>query len=174
VHLDRPHPRVEPARQHPHGVARAERARPQRPSHHRADAAQRERAVDVQSRVAVRDGAADRALGHMLERGQQRVDPRALDRRHGHDRRARHELGGLRARALGVGGVRLRHGDDAVLDAELPQHRHVLARLRHHAVVGRDAEQEQVDPGRTRDHCPHEALVPRHVDDRKLPSVRKC
>ncbi len=30
--------------------------------------------------------------------------------------------------------------------AELPQYRQVLARLRHHAVVGGHAEQEQVDP----------------------------
>ena len=36
------------------------------------------------------------------------------------------------------------------LDAERRQHRRVLARLRHHAVVGGDGHQVQVDPGRAR------------------------
>ena len=38
-------------------------------------------------------------------------------------------------------------------------------RLRHHAVVGGDHQQEQVDAGGAGDHGAHEALVAGHVDD---------
>ena len=59
------------------------------------------------------------------------------------------------------------------VDAELPQHGDVLARLRHHAVVRRDAQQEQVDPGRPRDHRPHEPLVAGHVHHREPAATRQ-
>ena len=55
------------------------------------------------------------------------------------------------------------------VDAERRQHRRVLARLRHHAVVGGDDHQEQVDARRARDHRAHEPLVPGHVDHRQPP-----
>ena len=51
------------------------------------------------------------------------------------------------------------------VDAQRLQHGRVLARLRHHAVVGGDRHQEEVDPGRARDHRAHEPLVPGNVDD---------
>ena len=56
--------------------------------------------------------------------------------------------------------------------AERREHRGVLARLGHHAVVGGDDHQVQVDPGRARDHRAHEALVAGHVDDRQ-PAPRR-
>ena len=62
---------------------------------------------------------------------------------------------------LGVDGVGLRHGDDAVLDAEQPQDREVLVRLRASALAGVDHEEEEVDTRRARDHRAHEALVAR-------------
>ena len=49
----------------------------------------------------------------------------------------------------------------------------VLARLRHHAVVGGDDQQEHVDAGGARHHRAHEPLVPRHVDDRQPPAGRE-
>ena len=49
----------------------------------------------------------------------------------------------------------------------------MLARLRHHAVVGGDHQQEHVDPGRAGDHRAHEPLVPRHVHDRQPPARRQ-
>ena len=49
----------------------------------------------------------------------------------------------------------------------------MLVRLRTRALGGVDHEQEQVDPGRARDHRPHEALVTGHVDQRQPPSVRE-
>ena len=96
---------------------------------------------------------------------------RALD---GDDRRAGNELLRLGARELErllVDGVGLRHRDDAALDAEQPQDREVLVRLRPRALVRVDHEQEEVDAGRAGDHRAHEALVPGHVDDRQLRPV---
>jgi hypothetical protein len=79
----------------------------------------------------------------------------------------------LLARAVRVGEVGLRGRRDARVDAERLQHGRVLARLRHHAVVGGDDEQEQVDAGRARDHRADEALVPGHVDERQQPFPRR-
>ena len=44
----------------------------------------------------------------------------------------------------------------------------MLARLRHHAFVGRDHEQHDVDPADAAQHVLDEALVPRHVDDAEV------
>ena len=41
----------------------------------------------------------------------------------------------------------------------------MLPRLRHHALVGRDDEQHQVDAADARQHVLDEALVAGHVDD---------
>ena len=43
--------------------------------------------------------------------------------------------------------------------------REVLARLRHHALVGRDHEHREVDAADAGEHVLHEALVAGHVDD---------
>ena len=51
------------------------------------------------------------------------------------------------------------------LHAEQLEDREVLARLRHHAFVGGDDEQREIDSGRAGDHRAHERLVPRNVDD---------
>ena len=41
----------------------------------------------------------------------------------------------------------------------------VLAGLRHHAVVGGDHQQREVDAGDAGEHVAHEALVAGHVDE---------
>ena len=74
---------------------------------------------------------------------------------------------------LGVDGVRLRHGDDAAVDAEQAEDREMLVRLRPRTLAGVDHEQEEVDAGRTGDHRANEPLVPRHVDERESPPVRE-
>ena len=79
-----------------------------------------------------------------------------------------HELLRLCARELErlvVDEIGLRQRDDAALDAEQPQDREVLVRLRPCALARVDHEQEEVDAGRAGDHRAHEALVPGHVDD---------
>ena len=51
------------------------------------------------------------------------------------------------------------------LHAEQSENREVLARLRHHAFVGGDDEQRDVDSRRAGDHRAHEGFVPGNVDD---------
>ena len=68
---------------------------------------------------------------------------------------------------LGVDRVGLRDRDDAALDAEEPEDREVLVRLRTRALRGVDDEQEEVDPRRAGDHRPHEPLVAGDVDERQ-------
>ena len=72
-----------------------------------------------------------------------------------------------------AGGVDLGERDSAGGNTEHLHHLEVLTRLRHHAVVGRNDEQEEVDAGCAGDHGAHEALVPRHVDDAQLPPGRQ-
>ncbi len=81
----------------------------------------------------------------------------------------RHELPSFLERelqCLGVDGIRLRDGDDTVLDPEQPQDGEVLMRLRACPLSCVDDEQEEVDSGGARDHRPHESLVAGDVDDR--------
>ena len=49
----------------------------------------------------------------------------------------------------------------------------MLVRLRPRALARVDDEQEEVDPGRARDHRADEALVARHVDDARAAAVRE-
>src|SRR5712691_10930020 len=49
----------------------------------------------------------------------------------------------------------------------------ILVRLRPCAFGRVDHEQEEVDPGRARDHRPDEPLVPGNVDQRQTSPVRK-
>ena len=58
-----------------------------------------------------------------------------------------------------------------MLDAEQPQDREVLVRLRPGALARVDDEQEDVDPGGAGDHRADEALVPGHVDERQHAAV---
>jgi hypothetical protein len=53
----------------------------------------------------------------------------------------------------------------AAFDAELVEDGEVLARLRHHAVVGRHHQQREVDACRAGEHGVDEALVAGHVDE---------
>ena len=76
------------------------------------------------------------------------------------------ELDGLVALAgVGAEAVELAQGDDAVAQAEQLAHVQVLARLRHHALLGRDDEQHEVDAAGAGDHGADEGLVTGDVDD---------
>jgi hypothetical protein len=125
----------------------------------------------VQARPTAVGRPAGQSLGHLAQRGQQLVEPGALARGHAHDRHARHQLRGLLGGQLRLADVGLRDRHHPVLDAELAEHREVLARLRHHAVVGGDAQQKEVHARGARDHRPHEALVPGDVDHRQPSAV---
>ena len=64
-----------------------------------------------------------------------------------------------------VGEIDLGERDDSAPGAEQVQDVEVLLGLRHHAVVGGDDEQHEIDAVRAGEHVADEALVPRHVDD---------
>ena len=62
--------------------------------------------------------------------------------------------------------------EDAAPHAEQVQDVEVLLGLRHHAVVGGDGEQHEVDAVRAGEHVADEALVAGHVDDADARAVR--
>ncbi|MNC84609.1 hypothetical protein D3C83_01670 [compost metagenome] len=80
-------------------------------------------------------------------------------RQQGRDFRA-HGFDALGGDAVGLGD----HGD-AAGDAEELEYVQVLDRLRHHAVVGRDHQQGEVDAAHAGQHVADEALVSRHVHE---------
>ena len=53
--------------------------------------------------------------------------------------------------------------DDARFGPSRRQISKVLSRLRHHALVGRDDHQHDVDPAVRGKHVPHKSLMPRNV-----------
>ena len=95
------------------GVAAARAARPQRPGHHGAGAADRERAVDVQHERAAGARAPRQPLRRARQRRRQRVEPVAGARRHRDRLGPRQQLRRLRQRARRVGEVGLGDRDDA-------------------------------------------------------------
>ncbi len=127
----------------------------------------------MQPQAAVGAGAPRQARCDLVEGRAEHVEPLAARRADRDDPRAGQQLRRLRARPRGVGQVGARDRDHALADAQRREHGGVLARLRHHAVVGGDDHQEQVDAGGAGDHRAHEALVPRHVDDRQPPPGRQ-
>ena len=66
---------------------------------------------------------------------------------------------------VGLGEVGLGQRHEAGLDAQELADREVLAGLRHHALVGGDDQQREVDAARAGQHVLDEALVAGHVDD---------
>ncbi len=173
VHLDAADPHHPSARLDAQLVSLADRPRPERARRDRADAVEREGAVDVEPRRAVRRRPPHSGSG-LGECRPELLEAGAGARTRRDHRCPRHELLGLQPRELerlGVDEVGLRQGDDAALDPEQAQDREMLVRLRPRAFPGVDHEQEEVDAARARDHRPHEALVAGDVDDREAGAV---
>ena len=61
--------------------------------------------------------------------------------------------------------VRLGQCHHAAIDAEQLQDLHVLARLRHHAIVERHHQQCRIDAAGAGEHRVHEPLMARHIDE---------
>ena len=168
------------ARHHLHLVAHADRAVGQRAGHHGAEAAHGEHAVDGQPRPA---GVlpCDRALEHRVERGQKLRDAFAGQPGNRHGRRSAqacvrdraHDLSANQVEPLGVDEVRLGEDDDPVFHVEQVEDLEVLARLGHHALVGRDDEERRVEAMGPGEHVAHEARVAWHVDDADLAPARE-
>src|SRR5881628_1874524 len=77
----------------------------------------------------------------------------------------RHDVVAHEREPVGLDEIGLRQHDEAALDAKERADREVLARLRHHALVGGDDQHRQVDAADTGEHVLDETLVPGHVDD---------
>ena len=71
------------------------------------------------------------------------------------------------------GEVGFRDHEDGASNPEQMQDVEMLLRLRHHAVVGRDGEEHQVDAVGAGEHVPDESLVARHVHDARAGVVRQ-
>ena len=116
--------------------------------------------LDVAARL--RDGRLQ------LGDAQRRCGPTVRDDRRLFEEAARHQFADFQlddfARRL-VDQVALGQCDDAVPQAEQAQNFEVLARLRHHRIVGGNDEHGQVDAGGAGQHVLDEALVAGHVDD---------
>ena len=165
--------RTAPARRGPTGstVTRSPSASapaPQRAGHHRPGAAHRERAVDVQHGAA-RHAAPRRSTSAAAPSSAARRSSRPCP-----DGAAHATVGTPGSSSATSAGARAGSATSVfviattpVADVERAQDRRVLARLRHHPVVGGDDHQEQVDARRPGDHRAHEPLVARHVDDRQ-------
>jgi hypothetical protein len=97
--------------------------------------------VQPRRRIGFR-GARPRRLRRTVQRRKQLLEPLTAQRRNRHRFGVGNQLGRLRKRKLRIRHVRLRDRHDPVLYTELPQHREVLSRLGHDAVVGGDAHQE--------------------------------
>ena len=90
---------------------------------------------------------------------------RAGERRPGHQVARLHLRDGER---LGVDEILLGNRDDAARDPQQPADGEVLARLRHHRLVGGDDQQHGVDAADPGQHVLDETLVSRHVDEREI------
>ena len=156
--------------------SRRDRARPQRAGHHRADAADREGAVDVQQRRA---GAVRHGPAGARRRGRA---PRAASSMPGaRARRAGDDLGaGSSSAASASAAARRGSARSAFVTATTPS---VTPSAASTAACSRvwgitpssaaTTMRIQVDPGRAGDHRAHEALVAGHVDDRQPPAGRQ-
>ena len=140
----------------------------------RAVARQREHTIDGQAEQAVVRVLRRRRCGGMQMRAQcsdaGSIRRRRIERKYRRiAQRVRREQGrDLRldlAHARRIDPVDLGQRDRAACDTEQIKYRKVLARLRHHAVVGRDHEQGKVDTSRAGNHRVHETLMSRYVDE---------
>ncbi len=173
MHVHAAHANGAAARLDAQHVAGRDASRPERSGGDRADALQREHAVDIQARCTL--GVSFRR-GHARKGGAQLVEPGAGLRRDGDHFGARDELARLVDRErerLCVDRIGFRDRDDTLVDAEQPQDGEMLVRLRARALLRVDHEQEEVDAGGSGDHRAHEPLVAGHVDEREASPVRQ-
>ncbi len=178
VHLDAAHPHPAGLRAgagEVHLVAGSERSGEERSRHHRAEALDREGAIERQEERRLfrprRGLPRPHRVGH---RGHQLAQALTGPGGHLHDLRlleegALHQLAQFQREDLAMvrpelgQEIGLGHGDDAGLHAEKPQHVEVLRGLGHGALVRRHAEHRHVDPSGGRHHGAEEPLVAGHV-----------
>ena len=97
-----------------------------------------------------------------------RHDRRAFQKRSGD------ELANLEARQLqhvGIGQIGFGERNEAGGHAQEPADVEMLAGLRHHRLVGRDDEDDEIDAADPGEHVLDEPLVAGHVDEREVDAV---
>ncbi len=155
-----------------HLLARCDRPADHGSRDHGAEPLHREGAVHGEAKqvrgVLPRDSGGD-----PVEGGNKFREPLAGDGGNPEDRRPLEErspdecvdllLLEIHPRALRL--VALVEDDDPVAHREKAADVEMLARLRHHPLVRRDDEQDDVDPRRSGHHRPDEPLVSRHIND---------
>ena len=162
MYLDAADPHVATRRLEPQLVSRADRARPERAGHNRAEAGDRERTVDVQSSRPVRTHVLD-GIGDPSERATKLVEALSGLRADADDLGAGNELCGLLGGELDsacVDCVDLGECDDASIDAEQPQDGEMLVGLRTSALPASTTSRKRSTPVapativRTKRSCP--------------------
>jgi len=161
------------------GIADRKRTADEGSSHHAAKTLCRKTAVDAQAGRARTRCAGLRGFDRLADRGAQFRNPLAGQRRNGHhgridQRRIGEERGDLlpgERCEIGLGGIDLGQGHDPAIDPEQFTDCDVFARLGHHAFVGRDDEQHEIDPRSPRHHGSDEPFVTGHVDDTHAAAV---
>ena len=181
VDLDLADPCLAPAGEQADPHAALQPAAPKGPGHDRPAALDAEGAIDRQAGRAVGQSVSRDPLDERHERRSQLRD--AVPGGGGHDEdlgtretcpleEPARRLGDL-ACAIGSDEVALRDDREAVRDSERVEELEVLQRLRARPVVGGHDQQRRVDLTRTHEHVADELVVPRHVDEVELRSVRQ-
>src|SRR6185295_18882840 len=86
----------------------------------------------------------------------------------------RADIGDRELRPFVIDEIAFRERDNTSIDAEQPEDREMLARLRHDALIGSDDEKDGVDAADPREHVADEVLMARHVDEADVPAAWKC
>jgi hypothetical protein len=178
LRVDAAHPHRTLAGPEPQFVADTHRAAEDRAGHDGADARQREGAVHGEAESQIVFARVVLACDIQQPRAQ-RVDALAGGSRHREHRRVRERRGREQRRDLcphlrnprRIDAVGLGDRHRGIAHAEQRHHGQVLARLWHHAVVGRHHEQRMVDAGRAGQHGVQQALVARHIDETQRHAV---
>ena len=145
-----------------------------RTGHYGTHAGECKRPVDRKPKEPLAAARRDSArLTFQMRAQRRRAFVARLLRPHGEDRRA-FEKGAGGERSDFVPNLRQARGIDAIglgdrhrpaRHAEPTENGEVLARLRHHPIVGGHHQEREIDAARTRGHGVHQALVAGHVDE---------
>ena len=178
LRMDGSHPRRQARGADPHLILGVNLPRQHRAGDHRASTLQGERAIHREPETPL-VGAAAKPLGFGKQPLAQFIDALpGLARHRDHvgvaQRRGRQHIGDLglhRRQTIGINQIGLGDGDEAMADPEQIDDRQMFHGLRHHAVVGGDHQQHEINATRAGEHVVHEALVARHIDKAKHAAI---
>ncbi len=172
VHLHVPDPSRAPAGKMFDLIARQDPAADRYARDHRAESVRRESSFDGQAEYAVDRLRAD-LRQHLVERVVEFIEPLGGDVGDGREWSAFQKGAGYEFASVllgqfemfGIDEISLGQYHQPVPDPQEGNDVQVLACLRHHAVVGGDHEDHQIDAGSSGHHVLNESLVPGNIDD---------